>query len=93
MSDTRWNFDISKAPRGSYSMQEFPVKGKIHKREVFIHDTIIVATKCGMVMTSRWLPDKKDSTKGRWLGLHSKGEPVAWQPFEKHPYEQDNESA
>lgn len=85
MSD--WNHDISKAPRGQMVPQEQQRRGadgKVSHAIVnqFVPDWLWLATKCGKVLKSHWLPaDGKFRPVGRWGGFNANDEPVAWQPF------------
>lgn len=76
-----WSFDISKAPRGSYVVvnRKFG-KGQADTR-VFKPDRVILATKCGKVTVSKYLPDEK-----RWEMLAHGEQPVAWQAWPDHPH-------
>lgn len=40
-----------------------------------------LATKCGKVFISYFIANAKDNTKGRWAGLATGEQPVAWLPF------------
>lgn len=47
---------------------------------------IIVASDCGKVFSSRWLPAKgKDGD--RWEGFSKGHDPIAWMPWPTHPNE------
>ena len=81
-----WNFDIEEAPRGRASTKTVTVKGNEVTQKVFIPSPVILATKCGKVMASEWLPQAE-----RWHGLATGEQPVAWQPWPTHP--QDNPSS
>jgi hypothetical protein len=50
-------------------------------------EPVWLATKCGKVIQSYFLPSKKEGQDGRWAYLASKEEPIAWQMFIKpvHP--------
>ncbi|HKY87626.1 MAG TPA: hypothetical protein VJL90_12760 [Pseudorhodoplanes sp.] len=75
-----WNFDISKAPRGKYVVQHRKFgKGEGDIR-VFVPDRVILATKCGKVTLSKYIPDEK-----RWEMLAKGEEPVAWFPWPEYP--------
>lgn len=78
--DVTWNFDISAAPRGRIVQQTRKVKGEDVTGDVFQPDRVILATKCGQVTTSRYLP-KED----RWEGLATGEQPLAWQLWPEHP--------
>jgi hypothetical protein len=76
-----WDFDITQAPRGSYVVRNKTLgKGRGDTKD-FVADVVILATKCGVVTKSRYLPDEK-----RWEGLAKGEQPVAWQPWPKHPH-------
>jgi hypothetical protein len=83
MSD--WSFDITKAPRGKTVKSEqvrCSSKGEVTvTTEQFIPDYIWAACRDGKVYKTHWLPAGKERSEGRWCFLHSKEEPVAWQPF------------
>lgn len=77
---TEWNHDIAAAPRGAYVIKNRKF-GKSHAdTKVFEPDRVILATKCGQVMVSQYLPDEK-----RWEGLAVGEQPVAWQAWPHHP--------
>lgn len=80
-----WLFDIENAPRGHTILR----KGK----PVHVPESVFLATKCGKVGRSQWVPpterDHHDVKKeGRWEGLHYGEQPVAWQPWPRHPREE-----
>lgn len=75
-----WNFNIAEAPRGDTVTKTITVKDKEVSREVFVAAPIILATKCGQVMASEWLPKAE-----RWHGLATGEQPVAWWPWPTHP--------
>lgn len=70
-----WSADIAKAPRGRYRV--IPA-GKDAKsaRKVFERAEIIVASACGVVCVSYFIPDEK-----RWNMFAAGEHPVAWQPY------------
>lgn len=75
-----WCTDISKAPRGKYVVVNRKV-GKVQAdQRVFRPDRVILATKCGKVTLSKYLPDEK-----RWEMLAAGEQPVAWQAWPDHP--------
>ena len=76
-----WNFDISAAPRGKIVQRTVKVKDKDVTSDVFRPDRLILATKCGKVTTSQYIPDQK-----RWEFLATGEEPVAWQVWPSHPH-------
>jgi len=76
-----WNFDIKAAPHGRYEVKQ--------RREgvdvrVFVPERVILATKCGKVTISHYLPEEK-----RWMMLAKGEQPVAWQPWPTHPHSSD----
>lgn len=79
---SEWNFDITRAPRGKYVVRDRKLgKGRGDTRE-FVPDRVILATKCGVVTASHYLPEQK-----RWEMLAKGEQPIAWQPWPRHPSE------
>lgn len=77
----RWCFDMSKAPRGKYVVVNRKFGKGVASARVFEPDKLILASKCGKVTVSRYLPDEK-----RWE-MFAKGEqPIAWQLWPNHPH-------
>lgn len=77
-----WSFDIASAPRGkNITVTETDKDGKIREREEFRHDQVWLWTKCGRKTVSRWLPPNRFNNRGRWDGLATTEEPVAWHPY------------
>ena len=84
-----WNHDISKAPRGHYDLQSRKVKdGKEAIHEIFRPQYIWLASKCGIVTLSRWIPPEVSPggkpMKGgrRWEFFSRNEQPIAWHPFD-----------
>ena len=77
---TQWSFDISAAPRGRIvnSTRTFGTKTSNHSE--FVPDILWLATKFGKVSRSYWIPEA-GKNPGRWSGLATGEQPVAWQPF------------
>lgn len=75
-----WDYDISKAPRGKYIEQARTINGKEQLAKVFKPERVILATKCGKVTISRYIPEEK-----RWEMLGKNEEPEAWKEWPKHP--------
>jgi hypothetical protein len=75
-----WNFDISAAPRGKTVQRDRKVGDKDTTVSVFVPERVILATKCGVVTASQYLP--KES---RWEALATGEQPIAWQLWPKHP--------
>jgi hypothetical protein len=71
-----WNTDISKAPRGAYQVKNRKFGSTHADSKVFRADKVILATKCGQVTMSRYLPEAK-----RFEGLATGEQPVAWMPW------------
>jgi hypothetical protein len=77
-----WNFDIASAPRGKkVTITETNKDGQIKEREEFRHDQVWLWTKCGRKTLSRWLPPSRFNNRGRWDGLATTEEPIAWHPY------------
>lgn len=70
---TIWNFDLGAAPRGKFVVKHRTAGKADFDTRQFAPDRIILATKCGKVTNSHYLPDEK-----RWLMLHDGEQPVAW---------------
>jgi hypothetical protein len=88
---TDWNFDIASAPRGKteeteqtrmYSNRTFETI-----RSIFVPDLLWLASNCGKVIKSHWIPEK-GMDGGRWLGMNKGEQPVAWMLFvtPEHPF-------
>lgn len=75
-----WDFDIGAAPRGQTVQQNRKVGDKDTVVSVFVPDRVILATKCGKVTLSEWLPKE-----ARWMMLATDEQPVAWQIWPAHP--------
>lgn len=91
-----WNRDISKAPRGTYEVQSRRLKNggeAIH--EVFRPQYVWLASKCGKVTLSSWLPPEVspggNPMKGgrRWEFFAHGEKPVAWMPLDPADIYQD----
>lgn len=75
-----WNFNIEEAPRGSTVERTVTTeKGKV-PYESFEHDHVILASKCGKVTRSYWIPDES-----RWAMFSKHEAPVAWMLWPSHP--------
>lgn len=85
-----WSFDIASAPRGRTIRVDRAIMrsdGKyIEEREGFVPDVVWLASKCGKVIRSYWIPETERAS-GRWSGLATKEEPIAWHPYfiPEHP--------
>lgn len=81
-----WNFNMSEAPRGrTVAVTRAGEKAAIV--ETFVPDKVILATKCGKVIASHFMPKEQ-----RWLMLAAGEQPVAWQPWPSHPRPQQPEA-
>lgn len=77
---TSWRTDIDAAPRGKMVTRTHNVNGGPKDVQVFVPDRIFLATKCGKVTISQFMP-KED----RWEMLAAGEQPVAWMPWPEHP--------
>lgn len=73
-----WHTDIKAAPHGRYVVRQH--KPGVDTR-VFVPERVILATKCGKVTISHYIPDEK-----RWMMLAKGEQPVAWQLWPEHPH-------
>jgi hypothetical protein len=78
MSD--WNNDMSQAPRGFVAHTTVSTANGPRSSSRFIAQRLILATKCGKVTLSQYIPDEE-----RWMMLSKGEEPVAWQRWPEHP--------
>lgn len=85
---SNWNFNLDSAPRGHSDTEKRPA-GKDGFRYIIVYRyvPVILASKCGKVVKSRWLPPEgKSRPIGRWEGFNPTGDdPVAWMPWPEHP--------
>lgn len=79
-----WTTDISKAPRGHYDIEARKVKGgKTADHRVFKPEYVWLATRCGKVTLSRYMPKEPPFRPvPRWEMLQPGEQPVAWHPFD-----------
>lgn len=87
---TEWNFDMSAAPKGEWvETTEKGGRGGERKARRYVTPRVIIASECGQVITSRWLPpnEKEKRPVGRWEFFSADSEPLAWQPYPMHPQE------
>ena len=75
-----WNRDLSSAPRGRYIVKRRKFGKSEGDTRVFEPAPVILATKCGKVVKSHYLPDEK-----RWEFLSKNEQPVAWTAWPVHP--------
>ncbi|WP_174804378.1 hypothetical protein [Martelella limonii] len=74
---TGWNFDISAAPQGHHSVSTYKTNtGETRERRDFVPEKVWIATKCEKVFPSYRLEN------GRWGGLATGEEPIAWMPYD-----------
>lgn len=85
-----WNYDMSAAPRGEWTetVEKGGRSGERHVRR-YSAPRVIIASRCGKVITSRWLPpdEKEKRPVGRWEFFTADSDPLAWQPYPTHPQE------
>lgn len=72
-----WNTDIKAAPHGRYEIKQ---RREGVDTRVFVAERVILATKCGKVTLSHYIPQEK-----RWLMLGKNEQPDAWMPWPEHP--------
>lgn len=73
-----WSTDIAKAPRGHYDLQGRKAKGgSTAEHRIFHPAPVWLATRCGKVTLSRYLPEEH-----RWEMLAHGEQPVAWHAFD-----------
>lgn len=77
-----WNFDIGAAPRGRNITVKRTVKGEDKEFVEFVPEHVWLASACGKVIKSAWVPANKFHN-GYWPGFAQNGvtPPIAWQPF------------
>lgn len=79
-----WNFNLDEAPRGYMEIEQRLGRAV----EVYHYVTVILASRNGGVVKSRWLPqdDRQRRPIGRWEGFSATGDdPVAWMPWPDPP--------
>jgi hypothetical protein len=79
-SMTGWSFDVAAAPRGKTFKRNRIVKDKVQEVDEFVPDYLWVATKCGKVNKSYFIP-QAGKVPARWSGLATGEDPVAWCEF------------
>lgn len=81
---SHWNFNIDEAPRGSMVQQPRTIRDKETTVTAFVPDRVILATKCGKVIGSNFIPGD-DKREARWEFLATGEAPVAWMLWPEHP--------
>lgn len=90
---TKWNFDISEAPKGGLVTHEYTLKsGETRKRTDYETVKIWGASACGKVGVTYWIPPNQYTKGGRWSGYSEGDKPIAWMPYEV-PTHPDSEAA
>lgn len=79
-NDWPWRSDFENAPRGRTIVQTRIIKGEPRDIQVFVPEYVILASTCGKVIKSHWLPDP-----GRWEFFNKDSQPDAWMPWPDHP--------
>lgn len=75
-----WNTNISEAPRGKTVSKNITTKDGVKPYDAFEQEDVILASKCGKVTRSYWIPKEN-----RWCMFAKGEEPVAWQEWPIHP--------
>lgn len=79
---SEWNFDIEQAPKGHWSERKVAGRGGSERTIKTFHATrLIVASKCGVVTSTRWIPGEE-----RWEMFMKDSPPIAWQFWPDHPH-------
>ena len=73
-----WSTDISNAPRGRYVVGHRKFGRGEADTEKFACDWLYLATKCGQVIHTYYLPEER-----RWAGLATGEHPLAWHSDQK----------
>lgn len=76
-----WSKDIETAPRGHETTSSQNIGGKTKVVTEHVHENVWLWTKCGKKLLSRWLPPNRFTPKGRWDGLGTHEQPIAWHPY------------
>lgn len=77
-----WNRDITQAPKGQIVKRSVVTTKGDKSYDSFEPDYVILASKCGKVGKSYWLP-----MEDRWAGYQKGEEVTAWMPWPTHPNE------
>lgn len=83
-----WNFDMEAAPRGKTVTVTRAIKGEPRQVEEYVRNDVILASKCGKVTKSYWIPDEN-----RWAGFQPGEEVRAWLEWPTHPDHHPDASA
>ena len=75
-----WSFNIDAAPRGKTVTEHRKTAKSEFDVNVFEPERVILATKCGKVTLSHFIPKEQ-----RWAMLAKGEQPVAWHPWPEHP--------
>jgi hypothetical protein len=75
-----WNHELTGIPCGSHPLRTVQTKDGVKTYEEFQRDDVILASKCGKVIKSYWIPDEK-----RFAGFKKGEEPIAWMHWPRHP--------
>lgn len=78
---TRWNHDISAAPRGYHETKTRTVGDKKQNYDVFVSERILAVDSTGKVFGTYWVEPGKYSKNGRWSGWCEGQDPIAWAPW------------
>lgn len=75
-----WNAEINEMPLGGMVERSVQTKDGVRKYDEYVSENVIVASKCGKVIKSYWLPKEQ-----RWAGLANGEQPIAWMRWPDHP--------
>lgn len=75
-----WDPNINGIPCGSQVVRTVQTKDGIKQYDDFQRDDVILASKCGKVIKSYWIPDEK-----RFAGFKKGEQPIAWMPWPRYP--------
>ncbi|MDZ7823084.1 MAG: hypothetical protein U5K75_02940 [Ahrensia sp.] len=80
---TQWSTDLSTAPRGGFTTEEYTDKNGIQRtRKIEDRQYVWMASKCEKSILSYWIaPDR--GFEGRWCGFNTAECPIAWRPYTK----------
>jgi hypothetical protein len=80
-----WNYDMAECPKGCFVTVTKKVGKNITSYQEWQRQVVILASKCGKVTTSEWLPETDKRKVGRWNMFSPGEEPLAWMPWPTHP--------
>lgn len=86
-----WNFNMDEAPKGRMVTKTITTTKGDRTTEEFVPDAVLVASNCGLVLKSHWMPPKLTQSGSlldgnRWSGFGVDKGPIAWMPLPVHPH-------